>query len=142
MTPELWAVLTAICWGVGSFFEKKGVHDGNLAPVMGTAVRTVTSLLILAAASWPFWGQLRTAGTVNILKVAIGGGVLAGAAGLLCFYKGFATGELSRVMAIAFSLTPVIGAALGIAFLGEGHGATKLVGIALAVAGTVLVKLG
>ena len=142
MTPELWAVLTAICWGVGSFFEKKGVHDGNLAPVMGTAVRTVTSLLILGVASWPFWGQLRSAGTVNILKVAIGGGVLAGAAGLLCFYKGFATGELSKVMAIAFSLTPVIGAALGIAFLGEGHGAAKLIGIALAVAGTVLVKLG
>jgi len=142
MRPELWAALTAICWGVGSFFEKKGVKMGNFTPVMGTAIRTGVSLLILAAASSPFWGQIPRAGWKPVLMIAVGGGVLAGAVGLLCFYNGLASGELSKVMVIAFCLTPVIGAAMGMAILGEGHSPLRIAGMVLAVLGAGLVTIG
>ena len=47
MKPEMWAVLTAICWAVGSVLEKKGVKLGEFTPVMGTTIRTVVSLTLL-----------------------------------------------------------------------------------------------
>ena len=145
MRPEYWAVLTALFWGVGSFFEKKGVKLGGLSPVMGATIRTVTSMVLFTAISFPFWGQFARAARerpASIAMIAVGGGVGAGLLGLLCFYKGFATGELSKVMAIAFCLTPVIGALLGMSFLGDRATAMKIAGIALAVTGTALVTLG
>ena len=86
MRAEFWAILTAVSWAVGSFFEKKGVKLGGFAPVMGTAIRTSVSLLVLAALSYPYWSQLRAAGAKPILMIAIGGGVCAGGLGLLFFY--------------------------------------------------------
>ena len=44
MKAEVWAVLTAVCWGVGSLLEKRGVKIGELAPIMGTFIRTAFSL--------------------------------------------------------------------------------------------------
>ena len=62
MRAELWAILTAVCWAGGSYFEKRGVKLGGFSPVMGTALRTAVSLVVMAVLSYPFWGQLRTAG--------------------------------------------------------------------------------
>jgi len=54
MKPVVFAILTAICWSVGGFFEKKGLHMGNLSPVMGITIRTAVALIILGIASYPF----------------------------------------------------------------------------------------
>ncbi len=35
MKPQLLALLTAVAWGVGGYFEKKGLHLGQLSPQMG-----------------------------------------------------------------------------------------------------------
>ena len=43
MKPQLFALLTAIAWGVGGYFEKKGLHLGNLSPQMGITIRTFTA---------------------------------------------------------------------------------------------------
>ena len=40
MNPQLLALLTAIAWGVGGYFEKKGLHLGGLSPQMGITIRT------------------------------------------------------------------------------------------------------
>ena len=53
MKPQLLALLTAIAWGVGGYFEKKGLHLGNLAPEMGITIRTAVALVILGAVSFP-----------------------------------------------------------------------------------------
>ena len=35
MKPQLFALLTALAWGVGGYFEKKGLHLGQLSPQIG-----------------------------------------------------------------------------------------------------------
>ncbi|MBP7786322.1 MAG: EamA family transporter, partial [Longilinea sp.] len=78
MKPQLFALLTAICWGVGGFFEKKGLHLGNLSPTMGITIRTAVALIILGVASYPQWKTIPQAGTKAILYMVIGGGIVAG----------------------------------------------------------------
>ena len=139
MKAEGWAVLTAICWGVGSLLEKQGVKIGGLAPVMGTVIRTTFSLLFLLAVSFSFWGQVRMAGIKSISMIAIGGGVLAGGLGIISLYTGLKTGKLSTVMTIAFCLAPVIGTALGYFILHEKLTSVQILGIVLCVTGAALV---
>jgi len=139
MRPEIWAVLTACCWGFGSLLEKQGVKLGNLTPVMGTTIRTVFSLLLLLGLSSPFWGQVRSAGAKSILLIAVGGGVLAGGLGIVCLYSGLKSGNLTTVMAVAFSLTPVVGAILGHAVLRERLTWPQGVGVLLCVTGVLMV---
>lgn len=139
MRAEAWAVLTAFCWGIGSLLEKKGVKIGGLAPVMGTAVRTMVSLLLLLAVSAPFWGQLRTAGTKSLVLIAVGGGLLAGGLGVVSLYTGLKTGSLSTVLTIAFCLAPVIGTILGCVVLREKLCSIQFLGIALCVTGAAMV---
>ncbi len=139
MRAEAWAVLTALCWGVGSLLEKKGVKAGGLSPVMGTAIRTVFSLLLLMLISFPLWGQVKTAGIKSISLIAIGGGVLAGGLGIISLYAGLKSGNLSTVMTIAFCLAPVIGTVLGGIVLREKLALVQIGGIFLCVAGSALV---
>ena len=139
MRAEIWAVLTALCWGFGSLLEKKGVKIGGLTPVMGTAIRTAFSLLFLLAASSPYWGQVKTAGVKSVALIAFGGGLFAGGLGLIFLYTGLKIGNLSTVMAVAFCLAPVVGAVLGFAFLEEKLKAVQILGIALCVVGAAMV---
>lgn len=138
MRAEIWAVLTACCWAFGSLLEKKGIKLGGLSPVMGTAIRTAFSLLILLFISFPFFGQLKTAGTKSILLIAVGGGLLSGGLGILFLYTGLKSGNISTVMTIAFCLAPVIGAVLGYFVLSERLSPLQVLGIILCVTGAFL----
>ena len=140
MKPEIFALLTAICWGVGGYFEKKGLHLGNLSPTMGITIRTATALIILAAASYPQWKTLPQAGTKALLYMILGGGVLAGAAGMLCFYTALKGAPLTRVMPIAFT-SPLFGALMGIMFAGEPLTMKTILGMLMTVGGIVLLSL-
>jgi uncharacterized membrane protein len=139
MRAEVWAILTAVCWGAGALLEKQGVKIGGLSPVMGTLIRTAFSLALLLAVSFPLWGQSKTAGIKSIVLIAVGGGMLAGGLGIISLYSGLKSGNLSTVMTIAFCLTPVIGTTLGRLVLREKLSAMQLLGIALCVAGAALV---
>ncbi len=77
LTAETLALLTAVCWAVGSFFEKKGLKLGGLSPQMGLTLRTATALLILTVVSWPMLKQIPQASTKSLLRIVLGGGVLA-----------------------------------------------------------------
>ncbi len=143
MQAEFYALLTAVCWSVGSLMEKTGVRLGNLTPVMGTTLRTVFSLMLLAVLSRPYWGEMKLAGTRPVLLVAAGGGILAGGLGIIFLYTGLKHGQLSSVMTIAFCLTPVLGVILGVLVLREKLNPLQLAGILLCIAGasmTVLFK--
>ncbi|MFH1760804.1 MAG: DMT family transporter [bacterium] len=139
MRAEFWAVCTALCWGVGSLLEKRGVKIGGLAPVMGTTVRTLFSLLLLLAVSFPYFAQVKTAGIKSIVLIAVGGGVLAGGLGIMFLYSGLKAGNLSTVMTIAFCLTPVISGALGYLVLHEKPVPLQVLGMILCITGAVLV---
>jgi bacterial/archaeal transporter family protein len=82
MRPEIWAIITAICWSVGSLFEKKGVMLGKFTPVMGTTIRTSVSLLFLLLISFPYWHQVKAAGIKPVVMIAVGGGIIAGGLGV------------------------------------------------------------
>jgi uncharacterized membrane protein len=138
MRAEAWAVLTAVCWAGGSYFEKRGVKLGAFTPIMGTTIRTVTSVVVLLVLSRPYWPQVRSAGAGPLLMVILGGGVIAGTMGITFFYNAIAGGNLSVVLPIAFCLTPVIGVVIGLSFLGERVVPLQVLGILLTVAGAGL----
>lgn len=142
MKTVLFAVLTAVCWSAGGAFEKKGLKLGNLPPVVGIAVRTATALAVLGLASFPHWGTLAGAGAAPLLYLVLGGGVVAGSLGMLFFYTALGTGELSRVMPVAFGLTPLLGFAIGAVFMKEPATALKLIGAVLTSAGVICITMG
>ncbi len=136
MNPQLLALFTAMTWGIGGYFEKKGLHLGGLSPQMGITIRTAVALLILGAVSFPQWKTLPQAGTKAILMMVIGGGVVAGAIGMLCFYAALKGAPLNRVMPIAFT-SPLFGALMGILFGGEPLTWKTAIGTLLTIAGIV-----
>jgi transporter family protein len=141
MKPQLFALLTAIAWGVGGYFEKKGLHLGDLSPQMGITIRTAVALLILGAVSFPQWKTLPQAGSKALLMIAIGGGVVAGALGMLCFYTALKGAPLTKVMPIAFT-SPLFGALMAIIFGGEPFTWKTAVGMAMTVGGIILLTIG
>jgi transporter family protein len=141
MKPQLFALLTAIAWGVGGYFEKKGLHLGALSPQMGITIRTAVALLILGAVSFPQWKTLPQAGSKALLMIAIGGGVVAGALGMLCFYTALKGAPLTKVMPIAFT-SPLFGALMAIIFGGEPFTWKTAVGMAMTVGGIILLTIG
>lgn len=141
MRPELFALLTAIAWGVGGYFEKKGLNLGNLSPQMGITVRTAVALIILAVASYPQWKTLPQAGPKALLYMVLGGGVLAGAVGMLCFYTAIKGAPLTRVMPIAFT-SPLFGALMGLLLAGEPLTLKTGLGMLLTIGGIILLTIG
>lgn len=140
MKPQIFALLTAIAWGVGGYFEKKGLHLGNLSPQMGITIRTAVALIILGVVSYPQWKLLPQAGSKALLYMIIGGGVVAGAVGMLCFYTAIKGAPLTQVMPIAFT-SPLFGALMGIIFSGEPITAKVAIGMLMTVGGIVILVI-
>ena len=46
MNPQLLALLTAMAWGIGGYFEKKGMNLGGLSPQMGITIRTAMAPVV------------------------------------------------------------------------------------------------
>ncbi len=141
MKPQLFALLTAIAWGVGGYFEKKGLHLGNLSPEIGITIRTLVALIILAVVSFPQWKSVSQAGSKSLLYMIIGGGVVAGVIGMLCYYKAIKGAPLTQVMPIAFT-SPLFGALMGILFGGEPLTVKTAAGLLLTVSGIVVLTVG
>jgi len=140
MKPEFYALLTAACWGIGGYFEKKGLHLGHLSPQMGITIRTAVALVILAIVSFPQWRTVTQAGAKSLTMMVIGGGVVAGAAGMLCFYTAIKGAPLGRVMPIAFT-SPLFGALMGIMLGGEPLTAKTILGMLLTVGGIIVLTI-
>ena len=85
MKPQMFALLTAIAWGVGGYFEKKGLHLGNLSPQMGITIRTAVAFVILAVISFPQLKSLPQAGSKALLYMVIGGGICCRGGGYALF---------------------------------------------------------
>lgn len=137
MKPQLLALLTAVAWGVGGYFEKKGLHLGQLSPQMGITIRTAIALLVLGAVSAAQWKSLSHAGPKALFYMIVGGGVVAGSLGMLCFYAAIKGAPLTRVMPIAFT-SPLFGALMGILFGGEPLTLKAVAGMLLTVGGIIL----
>ncbi|RPI34615.1 MAG: hypothetical protein EHM70_02290 [Chloroflexota bacterium] len=141
MKPQLLALITAMAWGIGGYFEKKGLHLGNLSPQLGITIRTAVAFLILGAVSFPQWKTLPQAGSKALVMMVLGGGVVAGAVGMLCFYAALKGAPLTKVMPIAFT-SPLFGALMGILLGGEPLTWKTAAGILLTVGGIVMLTAG
>ena len=137
MKPILLALATAAAWGFGGYFEKKGLVAGSLAPQVGATVRTLVALLVLAAVSGPALRQLATAPPPALLLIAVGGGIVAGGLGILCFYAALRAAPIQQVMPIAFT-SPLFGVAAALVLGGEKLTLRDLCGMALTLAGVAI----
>ncbi|MBS3740606.1 MAG: EamA family transporter [Candidatus Cloacimonetes bacterium] len=140
MKPQIYALFTAMAWGIGGFLEKKGLHLGNLSPQMGITIRTGIAFIILALVSHPYWKQLKHAGPKSLIYMIIGGGVIAGSVGMLCFYYAIKGAPLSKVLPIAFT-SPLFGALMGIIFAGEQITLKNIIGIMMTVGGIIILTI-
>jgi transporter family protein len=138
--PQIFALLTAAAWGIGGYFEKKGLHLGNLTPQMGITIRTLVALIILGAVSFPQWKTVPQAGTKALTMMVLGGGVVAGAVGMLCFYTAIKGAPLTRVMPIAFT-SPFFGALMGILLGGEPLTLKTVLGMLLTIGGIIVLTI-
>ena len=141
MEPQFLAFLTSMAWGIGGFFEKKGLHMGNLSPELGITIRTAVALVILGAVSFPQWKTASQAGVKPLAMMVLGGGVVAGAVGMLCYYAAIKGAPLGRVMPIAFT-SPLWGALLGVVIGGEPLTLKLVVGTLMTMGGIVILTVG
>jgi bacterial/archaeal transporter family protein len=135
MRPQVFALITAMAWGIGGFFEKRGLHDGNLTPQVGITIRTAVAFVILVAVSFPQLKTIPQAGPKPLLLMVIGGGIVAGSVGMLSFYAALrGASSLSQVMPIAFT-SPLFSVIMGLIFQTEKLHWQTAVGMALTIAG-------
>ncbi len=138
MRPELFALLTAMAWGIGGYFEKKGLYLGHLSPQMGITIRTGVALIMLSVASFPQWKTVAQAGPQALAMMIIGGGIIAGSVGMLSFYAALKGADsLAQVMPIAFT-SPLFSALMSIIFGGESLTWQEALGMAMTVGGIAI----
>lgn len=145
MNAILLAILAGACWGVGELFTKSVLHTGKVGPLTAIAVRSTIALPVLWLAytlaahvvkSEPR-GWIKTEPAI-LLKLVLGSGLIAGAAGMICFYAALNLGEVSRVKPVAFSVAPAVAVVLGWLVLGEQMTVQKAIAVLLILAGVVL----
>lgn len=138
MKPQVFALITAMAWGIGGFFEKRGLQMGNLTPQLGITIRTAVAFVILGTVSFSQWKTIPQAGTKALLLMVIGGGVVAGSVGMLSFYAALrGASSLAQVMPIAFT-SPLFSAIMGLIFQTEKLSWQTALGMALTIGGIAL----
>jgi transporter family protein len=145
MNAIIMAVLAGVCWGVGELFTKSVLHSGKVGPLTAIAVRSTIALPVLWLAYYiavhvvkaepRAWIKTEPA---ILLKLVLGSGLIAGAAGMICFYAALNLGEVSRVKPVAFSVAPAVAVLLGWMILGETMTLQKAIAVALIISGVVL----
>jgi len=139
MQAFLLALLTAAAWGIGGFFEKKGLHAGNLSPQVGAFLRSAVAVVVLGIASGPELRQLTSAGPRSLLAIGIGGGVAAGGLGILCFYAALRLAPIQQVMPVAFT-APLFGALAAVVLGREEISFRTAAGMVLTLVGIALIS--
>ena len=79
--------------------------------------------------------------TKPLVYLVIGGGVLAGSVGMLCFYAAIKGAPLGKVMPIAFT-SPLFGVLIGLTFGSEPLTLKNIAGMVMTVGGIVLLTVG
>jgi bacterial/archaeal transporter family protein len=116
MKPTLIALAAGLCWGVGEAFTKSVLHTGKVGPFTAMAIRTsialpliwLAAILAMRLGQNPEPRDFFRADTATLLKLTLGSGLIAGAAGMLLFYLALSTGDISRIKPIAFATTVVV----------------------------------
>src|SRR3954470_24028269 len=122
---------SSLAWGFADFF---GGIQSRRRPLLAVLVVTLTAGFLLTVLAVVLHGEGPPAG-VGWIAWALASSVF-GIAGLACFYRGLATGNMGVVAPIS-SAAAVVPLAVGLAS-GERPNATQAAGVALAIVGVVL----
>jgi drug/metabolite transporter (DMT)-like permease len=148
MKAILFALLGGMCWGVGEFFTKQVLLSGKIGPWAVVMVRIVAVVPLALLAYWIATSLLKSeprafwqAPTPILTKLLLGSALMAGFGGVAFFYLGLKFGDISVVKPIALGVSPVVGAFLGWYVLKESMPPLKVAGIALMIAGLVMVAV-
>lgn len=147
---EYVALLTGICWGVGSFFGKRGMKKANISPYVGITMRSFTSLILLLVSVFSLGPFLFGSNIISELQwivvneldqfflILIFEGVIAGFFGMLFYYMAIRKGDLSLVMPLAFS-SPFWGTLLAIIWQTEVFTIQRITGMAFILTGILFI---
>jgi len=140
MNAFIWAILTAVIWGIVPLVEKFGLL--KVEPLVGLFYRSVGVFI-----GWILLGTLllkpQQIKSVDIRSVPwfILGGFLASIVGQIAFYHGLKAGEISRVVPISGTY-PLVAFILGVLIFGESISWVKLSGVALVIMGIWALRVG
>lgn len=140
----LLAVLAGVAWGAGGYFEKAGLRTLGMPPIAGITVRTAVAFALLGVLSLPAWKLVAHADhRQGWVMLVLGGGVVAGALGMWCFYGALSTStNLGVTLALAFACSPVAGTVVGVLRRDQPLDFRTLCGMLAIIGGIVLVQLG
>ena len=146
MKAIVFAVLAGVCWGLGELFTKSVLHSKQVGPMAVLVVRTAVALppaLIASMVAVKVIGSEShawvRADTPVLAKLVFGSAMLAGFGGVFFFYLGLAHGQITVVKPIAFTVGPAVAVVLAWLFLKEPMNVPKALGVALVLAGIVLI---
>jgi drug/metabolite transporter (DMT)-like permease len=132
-----WALISALLFGACTFVVGRTSQEaGWLGTMSLSRVFTLSVLLVVVAVRRPSFSGAGAGGLLGATAVG-----LADIFGFAMFARGSELGLISIVTAVAstFTLIPVVG---GIVFLGERPAPSQYVGVALVVAGLVMLAIG
>ncbi len=139
MKPYIWALLTAIVWGIAPICEKAGL--ARMTPLTGLFYRCIGVLIaagVLLGIRFQQIKEVFKAGSFDWLYL-VAGGLLASFIGQMLFYNALKTGETSKVVPLA-SVYPLVSFILGVVFLNESITPAKAEGLIFIISGIVLLK--
>lgn len=135
----LFAVLTALIWGLAPVVEKLGL-SGRMDPYMGVVVRTIP-IAIIGLLGLVFMGRLGELSSIDTRSalLVMAGGLLAGFVGQITYYTALKSGEASVVVPVAATY-PLVALVVSLVVLGEAMSFQKLAGVLLVVGGVALLR--
>lgn len=135
----VFAILTALLWGVAPIFEKIGI-SGGIAPYLGVFIRSI-SVAFIGFAGLLLMGRTAELSSVDLRSAAflVVGGLFAGFFGEYTYYSALKTGDASLVVPVAAAY-PIITLIISVLFFHEAFTLTRAAGILMVVGGVVLLR--
>ena len=132
----VWALLSAVFAALTAIFAKVGLAgvDSDLATLLRTGIiAVVLSAFVVATGKWT--NPLTLSGKTLLFLLLSG---LATGASWVCYFRALKIGDASKVAPVD-KLSVVLVAIFGVIFLGEKLSAPNWLGVALIMAGALLV---
>ena len=139
MKVYLFAILTAVLWGLAPVFDKIGL--GRASPAAALSIRTIAIALGIGT-FLAISGEWREFGTLDRRSVAYLalGGLAAGLIGQLFYFFALKSGGVTVVSPITATY-PLVAVLLAILFLREPVSPGKVIGAVLIVLGILAIRL-
>ncbi|MFP3950811.1 MAG: EamA family transporter [Candidatus Bathyarchaeia archaeon] len=139
MENLLYVLLAVFFWGLAPVFGKLGLIE--VSPLLGLSVRSFGISLILIVVG-VLSGELVNLADMSLNSAALilAEGVFAGLLGHFSYYCALKIEEASRVVVLTRA-APVLTVAISVLFLGESISYQKIGGMALIIAGAILINL-